>query len=152
MTFFPDTSFLCSLYREQVHSPEVDAYMEQLEGSLPVSTLLLFEFRQSCRLQAWLHGLDRNKGFHGKESKQMLADLDSDLRTGVLTVESVDWPRVHELAEILGAKHAADAGNRFADVLHVATALHLGADGFLTFDRRQKRLAEAEELETLLIP
>jgi predicted nucleic acid-binding protein len=33
-----------------------------------------------------------------------------------------------------------------ADILHVATALHLGADEFLTFDGNQKTLAEAEGL------
>jgi predicted nucleic acid-binding protein len=32
------------------------------------------------------------------------------------------------------------------DILHVATALHLGATEFLTFDANQKELAEAEGL------
>jgi predicted nucleic acid-binding protein len=31
-----------------------------------------------------------------------------------------------------------------ADILHVATALHLGVKEFLTFDANQKLLAEAE--------
>jgi predicted nucleic acid-binding protein len=33
-----------------------------------------------------------------------------------------------------------------ADILHVATAIHLGVRDFLTFDGNQKRLAEAEGL------
>jgi len=37
-------------------------------------------------------------------------------------------------------------GHRDFDVLHVATALHLGASEFLTFDANQKRLAQAEGL------
>ena len=36
------------------------------------------------------------------------------------------------------------------DVLHIATALHLGAREFLTFDRNQKKLAEAEGLKVPL--
>jgi len=33
------------------------------------------------------------------------------------------------------------------DVLHVATALHLGAREFLTFDANQRKLAAAEKLK-----
>jgi hypothetical protein len=32
------------------------------------------------------------------------------------------------------------------DILHVATAIELGAKGFLTFEGNQKKLAEAEGL------
>ena len=34
--------------------------------------------------------------------------------------------------------------HRLADILHVATAVHLGGAQFLTFDANQKKLAEAE--------
>jgi len=37
-------------------------------------------------------------------------------------------------------------GWRFADILHVATALQLGAETFLTFDDNQCALAETEGL------
>ena len=50
MRYFPDTSFLYSVYRTQVHSPRADAFMESHREPLPVSTLLLLEFRQSVRL------------------------------------------------------------------------------------------------------
>ena len=42
------------------------------------------------------------------------------------------------------AAHTESRGHRLADILHVATAIHLGAEEFLTFDSKQKRLAEAE--------
>ncbi len=42
-----------------------------------------------------------------------------------------------------------DHGHHAFDVLHVATALHLGAKVFLTFDANQK-LAEAEGLKVPL--
>jgi predicted nucleic acid-binding protein len=38
-------------------------------------------------------------------------------------------------------------GHRSLDVLHVATALHLGAREFLTFDANQRKLALAENLK-----
>jgi predicted nucleic acid-binding protein len=37
-------------------------------------------------------------------------------------------------------------GHRSRDILHVATALESGAKEFLTFDKNQKKLAEAEGL------
>lgn len=146
MSHFPDTSFLCALYRAQVHSPRADAYMKALKGPLRVSTLLLLEFRQSTRLQGRLHGLDRRKGFPLKHGQQMLRDLQMDLNAGLLVAAPVDWPDVHQRAEALSSRHTPEAGHRLADILHVATALHLGASEFLTFDGNQKMLAEAEGL------
>ena len=74
----------------------------------------------------------------------MLRDLQSDLATGLLQVTAVDWADVHRIAEELSGKHTAAGGHGLNDILHVATALHLGAAEFLTFDANQKKLAEAE--------
>ena len=141
---FPDTSFLCSVYRTQEHSPKADAFMAQRDDPIPVSSLLLLEFRQSLRLQVRLHSKDKTKGFAKPEASQMLRDLQSDLRTKVLELVPVDWSAVHQTAEELSERYTEAKGHRLADILHVATALHLGADQFLTFDANQKALAQAE--------
>lgn len=120
--------------------------MAGLSGALPVSSLLLLEFRQSVRLQIRLHLQDRTKGFPQAEGQQMLNHLQIDLNAGVLTTKPVDWSAVHQRAEALSSAHTLAAGHRLADILHVATALHLGVGEFLTFDANQKRLAEAEGL------
>ncbi len=146
MDCFPDTSFLCSYYREQVFSPRADAWMNQSTEPLPVSTLLLLEFRQSVRLQVRLHRNDRTKGYGEREAAAMLRDLQFDLSHRLIEVLPVDWPDVHQIAERLSASHTTEDGHRLADILHVATALHLGMEGFLTFDDRQRKLAEAEGL------
>jgi predicted nucleic acid-binding protein len=124
--------------------------MASLSGSLRVSSLLLLEFRQSIRLQIRLHRNDRSKGFQQTEGQQMLNDLQMDLNSGVLATVPVDWAAVHQRAEILSSAHTLSAGHRLADILHVATALHLGATEFLTFDANQKKLAEAEGLRVPL--
>ncbi|MFT3989986.1 MAG: PIN domain-containing protein [Luteolibacter sp.] len=144
---FPDTSFLCSIYREQIHSSKADRFLENWSGSLPVSGLLLFEFRQSVRFQMRLFSLDRKKGYSVAEGERMLGDLQNDLNGGVLHMEAVDWPVVHRIAETLSRTHTRERGHRFADLLHVATALHLGARQFLTFDANQKILAESEGMK-----
>lgn len=147
MSAFPDTSFLCSVYRTQIHSPRADAFMAKQVGPIPVSTLLLLEFRQSVRFQVRLHAKDRTKGFPKAEATQMLKDLQADLRTRVFEVVPVDWAAVHQIAEDLSARFTEQNGHRLADILHVATALHLGADDFLTFDANQRLLAQAEGLK-----
>jgi predicted nucleic acid-binding protein len=146
MSCFPDTSFLCALYRSQVNSTKADQFMTELSGSLGVSSLLLLEFRQSVRLQIRLHSHDVTKGFPQTEGQQMLNDLQIDLNAGLLTTIPMDWPAVHQRAEALSSAHTLAAGHRLADILHVATALQLGVAEFLTFDGNQKKLAEAEGL------
>lgn len=49
-------------------------------------------------------------------------------------------------AKRISAAHTLSGGHRSFDILHVAAAARLGAQRFLTFDRNQKRLAEAEGL------
>jgi predicted nucleic acid-binding protein len=150
MSCFPDTSFLCALYRTQVNSPRADQFMAGLSGALGVSSLLLLEFRQSVRFQIRLHLNDRSKGFAQTEGQQMLNDLQIDLNAGLLSSIPVDWAAVHQRAEALSSAHTLAAGHRLADILHVATALHLGASEFLTFDAHQKTLAEAVGLKVRL--
>ena len=144
MNVYPDTSFLCSLYRKQHTSLQAAIYQKSLSEPLPVSTFLLLEFRQSVRFQSRLFEKDRSKGFSKTEGAAMLRALQSDLADGILEMVAPDWADEHRIAEELSAKHTESGGHRLADILHVATAVHLGAAQFLTFDANQKKLAEAE--------
>lgn len=144
MNVYPDTSFICSLYRKQHTSPQAVSYQKILSEPLPVSSFLLLEFRQSVRFQARLFEMDRSKGYSKTEGAAMLRAVQSDLADGILEMVAPDWADVHRIAEELSAKHTESGGHRLADILHVATAVHLGAAHFLTFDANQKKLAEAE--------
>ena len=146
MTAYPDTSFLCALYRLQVNSSRAAAYFARLAGPLEVSSLLLFEFRQSVRFQVRLHRLDKTKGFPAEQGVGMLADLTADLAASVVVVRPIAWSAVHARAELLSEHHTDAHGHRAMDILHVAAALSAGATKFLTFDANQKKLAAAEGL------
>jgi predicted nucleic acid-binding protein len=132
------------LYRRQINSSQAIAFMSTATQPLPVSSFLLLEFRQSVRLQVKLHSSDKTKGYGKREGDAMLQQLQADLAAGVLQVAAVDWSDVHRLAERLSASYTEARGHRLADILHVATALHLGVPEFLTFDANQRKLAEAE--------
>jgi hypothetical protein len=112
-----------------------------------VTTLLLFEFRQSVRLQVYLHRQDPSKGYEPRQGEQMLAHLQTDIDGGLVKVIPADWTRVHSRAERLSVRYTARSGYRALDILHVATALELGVPEFLSFDARQRALARAAGLK-----
>lgn len=95
MSAYPDTSFLCAPYRHQANSPHAAAYFQAMPGPLEVSTLLLYEFKQSVRFQIRLHRHDPKKGYPKPEGMKMLADLKSDLMRGAVVVIPAPWPQVH---------------------------------------------------------
>ena len=147
MTVYPDTSFLCALYRQQDNTKEADAYRASMKGPLPVAALVLYEFRQSVRWHTWLNRKDASKGYGEREGAGMLADLQSDVASGLVQIMPVEWAGVISKAEQLSAQHTGTGGYRGFDILHVATALELGAKVFLTFDGNQTALAKAVGLK-----
>ncbi len=147
MIAFPDTSFLCALYVRQDNSLTAAAHFKAMPEALHVSGLLLYEFRQSVRFQVWLQAHDKTRGYPQSEAEVALAKLQSNLDTGALVVVTAEWPDVHRLAETLSKRHTMTGGHHSLDLLHVATALHLGAREFLTFDTNQRKLATAEKLK-----
>ena len=147
MIAYPDTSFLCALYIQQVTSREAARFFAAMDEALPVSPILLYEFRQSVRLQVFLHSKDKSKGYGKTEANAALAALQANIGSGALVIVPADWADVYAIAERLSAQHTPALGHRAFDILHVATALHLGAREFLSFDRRQRKLAMAEGLK-----
>jgi len=147
MIAFPDTSFLCALYVRQDNSAAAAAYFQAMPEVLHVSALLVYEFRQSVRFQVWLNARNNSKGYPKNIAEAALAKFQANMDAGALVVVTADWPDVHRLAETISTRYTIASGHRTMDVLHVATALHLGAKEFLTFDANQRKLAAAGKLK-----
>jgi len=141
VSVYPDTSFLCAIYREQDHSEKADAYRETLTAPLPFTSLLEFEFIQAIRLQIFPHKSDRTRGYTARAADQMIADWEADIAAGLNVLVPADADAVLRLSRTYSLQHTASGGHRTLDILHVATAVHLGASTFLTFDERQRKLA-----------
>jgi len=77
------------------------------------------------------------------------ADFESDLAEGRLQLVDALWRRMLDLAAELSQEHTAKLGTRTLDVLHVASAVALGAQRFVTYDIRQAALAKAVGLRVL---
>jgi len=150
MIAYPDTSYLCALFRTQDNSPEATRYWQGMSEPLHVTTLLEFEFLQSIRLQVWLQGQDRRKGYGQREADAMIAQWELTLAGGSIKMAPYDMHDVLRYAATLSSTYSSQGGHRTLDVLHVATAIHLGAREFLTFDAPQKKLATAAGLQVPL--
>lgn len=78
----------------------------------------------------------------------MLEALQANIVGGLLLIPPVeDWAKVYSLAEELSSQFTIQCGYRSFDVLHVATAIHLRAGRFITFDKHQAGLAKAASLD-----
>jgi len=141
-----DTSFLCALYRKQDNSDRALIFLGEITEPIFATRLLLWEFRQSTRFQAFRHRQNPNLGFPFSEAEQMIAKLKQHLDQGVLRLIDRDLTKVLTLAERVSKARTFTGGHRSFDVLHIAAALELEADAFLSFDGNQNRLAAAEGL------
>lgn len=149
MKAFADTSFLYALYRQQDNSHLADAFVSRSREPIHASSLVIYEFRQSARLQVFRHSKDRTKGFSKRAANQMLEVLHENINDGAILLIPVEWPEVHSTAERLSVQYMVSGGHRALDILHVATALQVEAEQLLTFDSNQSALARAAGLDVV---
>lgn len=146
MTAYPDTSFLCAFYVKQSNSPAAAAHAATMKEPLHIAAFLAYEFRQSLRFQVWRRSANPREGLALVDAQAALSQFNADLASGVGVLEPCNFQDVLRRAEDLSNRHTIAGGHRSFDVLHVATALHLRAREFLTFDATQSTLAALEGL------
>lgn len=126
------------------------AEQARLGEPLRVTRLLLWEFRQSARFQAFRFSNDRSVGYPLREAEKMISDLQEDIDKGLVVTVECDLLAVLTHAERISRNRTPSGGHRSLDLLHVATAVELGAHEFLSFDANQNRLARTEGMLTPL--
>jgi len=138
---YADSSFIVALYLQQESSPVAAAFMQRQGEPLPFTPWHRLEVRNAIRLSVF------HKLIDVQQSKTQLKQVEADLRDGTLLVHTpVDWVAVLREAEKIGAARSESLGCRSGDLFHVAAAVELGCDHFLTFDERQRKLAKAAGL------
>ena len=75
-------------------------------------------------------------------SRCISPDREPFARWNCLFTLPVEWTNVFRRADELSEEHALKGGQRTIDLLHVAIALDFSATTFLSFDQRQRRLAQ----------
>ena len=147
MIEYPDTSFICASYRIQANHDEAVAYKRAMKEPLHFTSMLEFEFLQATIYQVFVHTSDSTKGFRRQLAEHICGQWHFDCATGVNVKVAYGPEAVTKLALAYSDLHTRHGGHRALDILHVATAVHLGARTFLTFDARQKALAKSAGLK-----
>lgn len=141
MIAYPDTGFLVSLYGEDRNSAEAT----ELVKSNPLFILTSLgeaEFVNALELQVFRKQWTRQEA--GDVYNEFLRNQAANIiRSQPFPAEA--WERAWKLTK----RHGARLGTSTLDVLHVASALAFKPDVFLTFDKRQSKLAKAEGLRVL---
>ena len=97
-------------------------------------------------------GLASARGFVSPSvHKAALAALDDDFAQGRLVLADVSWRVALRLADEISRKRTPALACRMLDILHVASALTLERRHFLTFDARQRKLAQAMGLKPVVL-
>ncbi len=141
MNAYPDTSFLFSLYVPQDHSMRAAAHAGAMKEPLHLTSLSRFELVNAIQLSLFRKTIPRNTGLLAIEK------LDANTASGALVIVPCDWAAVHGRALQIAMQLTSKGGYRGFDILHIATALELGAKEFLTFDTQQSSLAKAVGLK-----
>lgn len=140
MKAYADTGFLVSVHTSDANTVAARQRMRICGGPMPWTWLHEVEFRNAIRLQA----------FRGQiapeEVAGILLKLSLGLENGVYFQATAALDEVTALMELLGSLHTAVLGTRTLDIMHVAQASVLGAEEFLTFDKRQASMAKAAGL------
>jgi len=134
-----DTSFLYSLYILDVHTQRARARLSRIRRpeALTISPFIEYELPNAIRLSVFRNLRDAAAG------ATILAAFEADQVAGHFDRPICNLASVVQEAKRLSSIYTMHGGHRTVELLHVATALHLGATEFLSFDLNQRNLATA---------
>ncbi len=144
-TTYVDPSALLKLYVHQPESREMSAWRTRVKGALAVTHHGRVEITNGICLAAF------RRYITVEAMSDALASFEEDFGEGRYIQDDLLWRATLKRAGNLSQKHTPVLGCRSLDVLHVASALELELKNFLTFDRRQQKLAKAAGLKPILL-
>ena len=141
MNAYADTSFLVSLYSLDSNSRGAASEVSRRNPTVLFTPLGELELANALQLRIFRGEATASQVRAAR--RKMLEHIES----GFFALQPMPLT-VYERARQIARRRSAQLGLRTLDILHVASALLLRAEVFLTFDRRQLKLARAEGLKT----
>ena len=155
MRAYADSSFILRLVTGEADSPQVVAEYRRLDSPklfyLPLHAL---EVRNAILQRAFHQRRSISSGERqhvARERDTALARLERLVARRALLDVTLDLDAAITRAANLSTAHTERLGARAIDLLHVASALTLESELFLTTDARQAQLAKAEGLKVVSI-
>ena len=140
-----DTSAFVKLYLREEGSAEVHGLVVGQQEPLPVWHFLELEFQNALRFKVFLSEMSSD------EVDRIISLYLDRKRGGQYFAPSLDPIALHELSLQMTTR-TQTIGCRALDILHVAAARLCNATLFVTADKRQAALCEAEGRPVRLIP
>jgi predicted nucleic acid-binding protein len=137
---YADSSFLVSLYRKDDNQDAAKNFIARTRVVVSFSPLNRIELRNALRNAQSFGQITE------EDRRAAFRQIENDFDAGLLAHVAVDWTNVLRRADELSEEQAGREGQRTIDLLHVAIALESGAKMFLSFDNRQRKLAQAAGL------
>ncbi len=138
---YPDSSFLFSLVAKDRHTPEASRYVVRASLPLIFTPLHRIEVRNALRNAAGRRDITEH------DCRVAFRLIEDRLQAQLFVHAAIEWTNTFRRADELSEEHASHGGQRTIDLLHVAIALDFGAKTFLSFDQRQRKLANAAGLK-----
>ena len=155
MRTYADSSFILRLVTGEADSPPtIAAYRRLGSPKLFFLPLHALEVRNAILQRAFHQRRSVSSGERqavARERDAALARLEHLLARRALLDVTLDMDVVITRAVNLATAHTERLGARAIDLLHVASALTLESELFLTTDARQKHLAKAEGLKVVAV-
>lgn len=145
---YADASFLVSLCLGDCNSAAAVAFVKSHRQPLALTGLQRHELRNAIRLAVFK---TRNDPLPVTEASAhaALARMERLMSSGSFVEHPLPWSQVMAEAERLGGAHTMSLGVRGMDLLNVAAAVATKSRVFVTFDSRQRALAQAATLKVL---
>ncbi len=139
MSVYADTSFLVSLYVRDRNSARASARLRQTSLPICLTPLVETEIANAFYLRIF------RKEARQEQIRNSLELFRKDMHDGVFESRTLS-DEIFQQARQIATRSTPSLGTRTLDLLHVASAIVFRAEGFLTFDKRQARLARSEGL------
>lgn len=143
MSVYFDSAVLVKAYCLEATTPQALTLIRGATPPIAFTPLHSLEIRNALRLKR------HRKELTASQLRGSLQALRDDIDRGFLQAPDLDLHAVYARAELLSQAYSVATASRSLDILHVAAALILGAERFVSFDRRQRSLASRSGLKVL---
>ena len=132
---YVDTSVIVKLYFKEEYSKEASRWLKENNEAIPLTSFHELELINAIHLKQFRTEITPD------ETRLIMSRFEEHEINGIYYRPILDWYAIFIHAIELSKKHSASIGSRPLGILHVASALSIGADRFLTLDDRQTQLA-----------
>ena len=130
-----DTSFIYSAYGHDTNTSHALDALKKIRQPITITLLNEFEFLNALRLSIF------RRVITSEMAAAIVAAFEADLELGRIVLDQTNLTLLLLEAKRLSSIYTISAGYRTFEIMHVAGALHLKAEKFLSYDLNQRSLA-----------